>query len=315
MKEEITSLNLKETENIQSSSPYNNMIETFKNIIDMGATQPKYFIQREALNCNEDNFKIEKFNLEKILKLNAFCEEVETMGVSFQNLRNQNKQNLNNNWKNQDKELNFDGNNGINTNVIRMASDRRISVYENLFENIKTTFEDIMKITEMKINQNKSKGVNEEELPNVITGSRIKDNRIQTAENFIKKTENLKEVAESSFGSSESMSDEEDSVNEGVVNKNTIPISKIRNVNLNTGEQEDKIPVPLHRRDTLKDVLVYDRKVRMKIKTFLERHRTLKSQDSRNSFKSNKETRRKETHPKEANETSSAHLRFESLAR
>jgi hypothetical protein len=115
--------------------------------LEIGSSHPKYFLNKEILNNEEEILRIEKFNLEKILRLNAFCEEVETMGVIFQNFREVTKQNF------IEKRMPFsdiDYDNVINTNVIRIASERRINVYENLFENIKNTFDEVIKITEIK---------------------------------------------------------------------------------------------------------------------------------------------------------------------
>jgi len=332
-KEENLNLS-KENDPKNDINVYSDMINQFKYLLEIGSSHPKYFLNKEILNNEEEILRIEKFNLEKILRLNAFCEEVETMGVIFQNFREVKKQNF------IEKRMPFSDidydNNVINTNVIRIASERRINVYENLFENIKNTFDEVIKITEIKpifkpdkinyknicndeiINTKKNSNLN-----NSNQFNSIKDDKQQVINNFIfnTKPEYVKILEDSSIDSINSLIDnsedsiieeEEDSRSEGVATK-IIPTSKIRNVNL-TGKEVSYIP--FNRRDTLKDILVYDRKARRKIKTILDKQKSLKSQNSKLSFKSN--TNKKKignTTIDSSKKNFSGHMRFESLTR
>jgi hypothetical protein len=316
--------------------PYNDMINQFKHLLEVGSSHPKYFLKKEILNCDEEILKIEKFNLDKILRLNAFCEEVETMGVTFQNFRDMTKQNFSKLEERKQLSDRENYNEVLNTNVIRMASERRINVYENLFENIKNTFDDVIKLTEMKPifqpEKKNSKLNNEEEIINSrkllnfnynnLINTR-KDDKQDIINNFMKKTKTqyVKILEDSSIDSINSLIDDsqesiieedEDSLNEGVATK-IIPTSKIRNVNL-IGKEVSF--VPFYRRDTLKDILVYDRKARRKIKTILDKQKSLKSQSSKLSFKSNRDKKKIGNITTDSTKKdSSGHFRFESLAR
>ena len=325
----------------EQSSPHLELIETFKSLLDMGIPQAKFFLKKEILNCEEKN---EKFNLDKILKVNYFCEEVETMSITIQNFRNSILRSSTNQplqGESDDGTAPYKENivDNINTNVLRMASERRISVYQNLFEDMKKTFDDVIKISNYEINHNRStqilidlieedndsnrddnKFINIDCIKPFFSGKSRKRHSGKELEVINSRRSCIDKSSSSNKSSHDSGTDtirslknesscfnsmDNNSLSEGIIEQIYLPISRIRKVSI---EDEFMTRQGHIRKNTMKDVLVYEKGIRTRIKTYLERqNRFLTS--SKSSSMSEKDNNEMEKNKIDNN------LKLESLAR
>jgi hypothetical protein len=168
-------------------NPYIKGIEDFKSLIKTNMLNPKVFLDKSILNSNlNDNSASiilqDKLNLEKLLKINKFCEDVECISYEIEGLKKKNEKALSLNLKEKtvpEEELNETQEN-LKIDMIKLSSDRRKIVYENLFKALKSNLSDIMYIsTKLKIQSN-----NKENEPEELISLKGKPERINYMKNL-----------------------------------------------------------------------------------------------------------------------------------
>lgn len=153
-------------------------IEYMRDLLKFGTEKPYYFINKDVIN-DEGITSDDKYDLDKILKLNSYAEGIENMLHYVQQMKTKNRENLS-------QEEMFD-----DESIIKSASNRRVEVYEELFQSIKNNFEQIITIASLSAGNTQSKNSNQN-LPNVITNSNTNNNIYNnTSDNSIKINLNL----------------------------------------------------------------------------------------------------------------------------
>ena len=123
-------------------------------------------MDKSVLNIDKEQ-QPERYYLEKILKINNFCEEIETLQINVSSLRNIKKTSIHENLKSENSKESDD----TIKSVIVHSSERRLGIYDDLFKSIKENLKDIVYIcTILKdINPNPFKEVEQMVILNVLT--------------------------------------------------------------------------------------------------------------------------------------------------
>jgi hypothetical protein len=134
-------------------SEFERLIDNFSDLLTNATINSVYFMDKEVLN-SLSGISTETFQMEKFIKINEFCKEVENLEMEVAKIQNfqaiKKQQNLKGNNGNIDDKLQDKGDD-VNYSVLKMASERRINVYDYFFESIKENLGDIQYIsTELK---------------------------------------------------------------------------------------------------------------------------------------------------------------------
>ena len=122
-------------------NPYTDVFNEFKNVLKNGITNPIYFLDKSVLNVDIEQ-QYDRYFLDKLLKINNFCENIETLEISTATLKNTNKNSIHENLKSETSPETED----TSKSVIVHSSERRLGVYDGLFQSMKQNLNDIIHI-------------------------------------------------------------------------------------------------------------------------------------------------------------------------
>jgi len=134
-------------------SDYERLVDMFSDLIQIATSNAVYFLEKDVLNSLSGIYA-ETFQMEKMMKINQFCKDVENIETEVAKIQN---------FLQIKKQNNMKTNNGIidgeeeeesedeNFSVNKIASERRLSVYDYFFDSFKENINDVVFITlEMK---------------------------------------------------------------------------------------------------------------------------------------------------------------------